>query len=117
MLSREILVAEPFRWKAGTREKGQWWEKIACALNEIQVITFQVDQRGVRDRYGKLEKQFKKKMAQEERPSGIAPEFTELDEAIETIAEKIENVRDELLKWEECRKNNVEKERETAECR
>jgi len=34
LLWLEILIEEPFRFKAGTREKRQVWDKIANNLNE-----------------------------------------------------------------------------------
>ena len=33
LLCREILLEEPFRFKAGTRERGQVWDKIAHNIN------------------------------------------------------------------------------------
>ena len=72
LLCREILVEEPYKFKTGTRDRGQAWEKIANNLNQnnadCRVI---VNQRGVRDRYTILEKAFREKMAAEENASGI----------------------------------------------
>ena len=74
MLCREVLVTQPFQFKHGTRDRGQCWDKIASNLNLIEVPRFLVDQRGVRDRYTKLIKDFKRKRSFEERASGICPD-------------------------------------------
>ena len=74
-----------------------------------------VDQRSVSDHPMKLEKNHKRKMAAEERASGIDPEHTELDEAFQDIVERTEGAQDELAKGEERRESNAEKEKETAE--
>ena len=56
LLLREILVLRPF----GSRERGQAWDKIAATVNTLQQVRFSVDQRGVRERYAKLEKAYKR---------------------------------------------------------
>ena len=62
LLCREILIAEPYRYKAGTSERSQVWDKVAQALNSIEGIHFVVDQRAVREGYAKLERNYKRKM-------------------------------------------------------
>ena len=69
LLAREILVAKPFDYKFGSRERGQAWDKVAESLNLVQQIRFTVDQRGVRERYAKLERAYKKRLREEERAS------------------------------------------------
>ena len=96
MLCREILVIEPFNFKYGSRERGQAWEKIAQNLNQGLAPKFNVDQRAVRDHSLKLERIFKRKIAEEERASGISPESTELDMAMEEIVEKSKEVKEDL---------------------
>ena len=71
LLCREILVTEPYKFKAGTQERGQAWDKVARELNVIHGIRFVADQSAVRERYAKIERDFKRKMAAEERASGI----------------------------------------------
>ena len=65
-LCREVLVVQPFRFKHGTRDRGQSWDRIAKNLNKLGHPMFLVDQRGVRDRFYKLQKDFKCKRACEE---------------------------------------------------
>ena len=115
LLCREILVVEPYRFKAGTRERGQAWDKVASALNLVEGLRFVVDQRGVRERHAKLERNFTRKMVAEERASGISPDKTELDEAIESIMERREGAEEEIAQRAESTAVVMEKERETAE--
>ena len=84
LLCRDILVEEPYQFKMGTRERGHSWD-----LNKIGQPHFMVDQRAVRDHFLKLERSFKRKMAEEELASGISPtEPTELEQAIQDIIER-----------------------------
>ena len=109
LLCREILVTHPYQFKYGSRERGQCWEKIANALNLVESPKFVVDQRSVRDRFTKLERDFKRKIAFEERSSGIAPdEPSELDQALEKIVTQ-SAVADKRIS------KGVEKEKVTAE--
>ena len=114
ILCRETLVEGPFRYKAGTREKGQVWVKIANNLNKnCTGPRFSVNQRGVRDRFAVIERTYKRKMAAEERESGTNPEPTELHQAVESIIERSEGAQIEIEKVE--KKRQAEKEKEAAE--
>ena len=88
---------------------------MANALNAVEGLRFVVYQRGVRERYAKLERNFKRKMAAEERASGITHEKTELDDAIESIMERKEGGEEEIARRAESSTMMMEKERETAE--
>jgi len=111
-LCREMLVVQPFRFKHGTRDRGQSWDRIAKNLNKLDHPTFLVDQRGVRDRFCKLQKDFKRKRACEERASGICPD--EPDE-LEDITEMERGQQEQLAVGERNKRPLIEKERETAE--
>ena len=114
-LCREILVVEPYKYKVGSREKGQSWDRIATALNSLVEPRFSVDQRAIRERFATLEKYFKKKTASSEaRASGISPETSEFDEAMENILELIETANMEQSEEKESRKKREEQEKETA---
>ena len=90
-LCREIAFQNPFKFKFGSRERRQCWDSIADVLNDAEQPRFNVDQRGVRKRYSKQEKNFKKRMASDGRASGIiGDDISELDQAIETILGLIE---------------------------
>ena len=111
MLCREMLVIQPFRFKHGTRDRGRCWEKIAQNMSDIAHLNFIVDMRGVSDRFGKVEKNFKKKRASEERASGICPdEPDELDQALEEIVQLMNEEQ-----WDNGeRRKEIEKEKEIA---
>jgi len=81
----------------------------------VEGLRFVVDQRGVRERYAKLERNFKRKIAAKERASGISPDKTVLDEAIENIMERREGAEEEIAQRAESTAVVMEKERETAE--
>ena len=115
MLAREILVARPFAFKFGSRERGQAWDKVAEALNSVQQLRFNVDQRGVRGRYDKLKKAHQKRVREEERASGISPEMNELDEAIESITELSEIAEKKIMEVQSAKNKRFETEKETAE--
>ena len=115
LLCREILVLQPFQFKFGSRKKGQCWDKIAKNLNVIERPNFIVDQRGVRERYAKIERNYKRKMANEERASGISPESTELDDAVESIIGLSDAAEGELNKIESKKYAEKQREQQTAE--
>ena len=88
------------------------YSRIADKLKEAEQPKFNVDQRGVRERYSKLEKSFKKRMAMEERASSITGEdVTELDQAIETILSLIEAAEHESVKNVKKKKGSLRKKR------
>ena len=115
LLIREILVFRPFTFKFGSRARGQAWDKIADTSNTVQQVRFSVDQRGVRERYAKLEKAYKKKMREEHQASGISPEFTELDQGLETIIEMTESAQIEISETQESKQKQLTRNKETAE--
>ena len=108
LLCREILVVEPYRLKLGTRECGNYWDKVASNFNKVGNPRFWVDQRAVRDRFLKLKRGFKRKMVEEERASGISPpEPKEVEIAIREIIEREEEAQNAMARGEQ---SAVEKE-------
>ena len=71
LLIREILTVDPFQYEQSTVNRGQTWTQIADILNSIASPQFRVSQRSVRERFTTLEKNFTKRMANEEKASGI----------------------------------------------
>ena len=59
MLGREIML-ELWKYKAGTRERGQCLDRIAESLNHLKKPPFSVSQKSVRDRLRILERDFKR---------------------------------------------------------
>ena len=87
-LCQEILVLEPFKYKKGSISKGQIWETIANNLNGLTLPRFKVSKRAVRERYTLLSEKFKAKMRDEEQASGVETDSSEVEKALEEIAEK-----------------------------
>ena len=61
MLGREIMLFELWKYKAGSRERGQCLDRIAESLNHLERPSFSVSQKSVRDRLKILERDFKKR--------------------------------------------------------
>ena len=126
LLLKEIIVSEPYRYKASTRERGKIWDEITERLNANEAFRNRLGQkRAVRDRYALLAKKYKQKMMEEERASGISPEMAEADKLLEQIIErfkesdtetsdtKAESKDNDRRKAEEMRKMSMEKLGET----
>ena len=87
-LCQEILVLEPFKTKKGSIARGQIWDKIANNLNNLEHPQFRVTKRSVRERYTLLSDKFRAKMRDEEKASGIDTDLSDVEKALEEIAEK-----------------------------
>ena len=109
-------MVQPFKFKHGSRNRGQSWNRIAKNLNKLGHPVFLVDQRGVRHRFCKLQKDYKRKKACEERANGICPdEPDELEQALEDITEMEQGQQEQLAVGERDNRLVIDKERETAE--
>ena len=125
LLLEEIVVSEPYQYKSSTRERGKIWEDITERLNANDAFKNQLgNKRAIRDRYTLLAKKFKKRMAEEERASGVSPEMSEQDKLLEQIIERFKesdreadenaqqgdkNKENDRKKVEEMRKRSMEK--------
>ena len=79
------MLLQPWLHKKGTSERGDDWEKLPVSIPRPQ---FRVTQRSVRDHYSTMEKRRRKKVREEDRASGIAPEEDkELDQLLDEIIE------------------------------
>ena len=114
-LLREMLLFEPWNCKHGSKERGQCWDRISEALNQIEKPKFKVTQRAVQDRYSVLEKAFKSKRNEEEKSSSISPKEKEVDVAIGDILERFEESRKQQKKENEKKKKNQDNEIAKAE--
>ena len=81
MVAQEILLCEPFKYRAGSRERGSVWSQIVTNLNTHPGFT--ASQRAVRDRFSILEIKAKKRKREIENGTGTSPEDSELDLALE----------------------------------
>ena len=115
MLGREIMLFELWKYKAGSRERGQCLDRIAESLNHLERPSFSVSQKSVRDRLKILERDYKKKERSEKNASGISPERTEGDQIMEDYLEQKEDQERESEKASEESRDKVAKEKATAE--
>ena len=84
-LCQAILVLEPFKAKKGSIARDQIWDKIA---NNLEHPQFRVTKRSVRERYTLLSEKFRAKMRDEEKASGVDTDLSDVEKALEDIAEK-----------------------------
>ena len=104
LLLREILAVEPYTFKPKSKERGNAWTLIANTLNTLKDPMFNVNQRSVRDRYKVLETRFNEKEREEAKASGISPEESEIDQAMQEIIEKMNEAEQSYHKISEEKK-------------
>ena len=113
-----MLTVEPYKCKNRSRESGQAWDLIAANLNSVHAPRFRVSQKSVRDRARILLKNFKLKIREEEKASGIeVEELSELDLALEEIIEKEKAANAQLDLEESVRKNELQDKANAEEMR
>ena len=107
-LMKEVLDANPFKYKEGTVNRGKCWEQIADKLTSIKKS---LTNRSVRERYCLLKRKFQIRMRTEEKQSGMEADFSELDGLIQDVIEfeKFQNDEKEKVGKE------VEKKHKQAE--
>ena len=97
LLCREILLCEPYKFKARTKERGNVWKIIANNLNIMAGENFAVDQRAVRERFTLIAEKFEKKIKEQEKASGIAPpELSKLEQALEEIISRMKEAQHQV---------------------
>ena len=83
LLIKEMFTERPWEYPSGCSQRGLAWGNIANVLNLLD--GFSVNQRSVRDRYNHLISKYKQKRNKEEKASGINPDHTEMDDALEEL--------------------------------
>ena len=80
LLAREMLTVESYKCKNISHESGHAWDLIAANVKSVHAPLFRVSQKSVRDRARILLKNFKLKIREEEKASGIdVEELSELE--------------------------------------
>ena len=110
-----MLPFEPWNYEHGSKERGQCWDRISEALNQIGEPKFKVMQRAEQDRYSVLEKTFKSKHNEEEKASCISPEEKEVGVPIGDILERFEENRKQQKEENEKKKEDQDNEIAKAE--
>jgi hypothetical protein len=116
-LLTEVISIEPYRWKHGSRERGDAFRNIAVNLTEIPNSGFpaSLNQRSVRTRFFELVEAFKKQETQEARATGIDTEFDEKTQLLTDIHSRMVEYENGFLQESKLKKDKVEKEKATAE--
>ena len=95
LLCREVLSINPYSAKRNCNERSRLLERISANFNSTSGVHFSITKRSVRDHTSVLIKKYKKKIKDEEKASGINPQPTELDQALEEILETEEVAENE----------------------
>ena len=104
----EMYLHEPWKYKKGSKERGNVWDMISESLNSNDHPKFAVCLKSVRDHYNHLEKEQKRKIREEEKASGIAPEHSAFDDSMEDIIERFKA-------WDEEDQRQVAASKEKAD--
>ena len=116
MLCCKILVMNPFTGtKKGTVARGTKWEQVAENLNKVELVHFKVDKRSVRDRYNHLANILRKKLSDEIKESGIDPEMTDIEHALEELIEIEDAAKTDQGVVNEQKNREINQDRENAE--
>ena len=117
VLCREILLMEPYKFKVRSRDRRKIWKDIAEHLNSssTEELFFRVDMRAVRERPDVLIKNFQNKLKEQTKASGINPVPTELDNALESIIERMHVCEEEILQAEKETETTDVQDKTTAE--
>ena len=84
----ELLSWELWKYRSGTRERGNCCEEICKILNNIKEPQFCVSQKSLRDQLKILERDCKARKGEAERGSGISPEYREINQIMEDYLER-----------------------------
>ena len=106
---------KPYQYKSGSPQSGNAWTDIASDLCAVKEITFNVNQKSVRDRYRLLIEKHKKKMRAQEGVSGSSAVETELDQLLQNIMEESQEASENYDKQTKEKQEKDLKQRKDAE--
>ena len=89
----EVISTEPYRWRHGSRERGDAFRRVAESLKLIPNSGFPISlsQRGVRTRFFELLDAFKKQESIEARATGIDAEYDEKSQLLTDIHSRMKD--------------------------
>ena len=114
----ELLLFEPWNHKYGSKERGNYWERISESLYQLRDISFKVTQRSVQDHGHTFEKTCKKQKREEDRQSGINPEEREVDFALTDITERFQeaqNIHQDASEKQKKKQSKTQQKQKTCE--
>ena len=106
------MLFELWKYKAGSRERGQCLDRIAESLNHLESHPL-VSQKSVRDRLKILGRDLKKERS-EKNASGVCAENTELDQIMEDYLQQKEDRERDPEKASEESRDKAAKDKATA---
>ena len=117
LLLREVLLLELYQYKPRSRERGNSWKIISDHLNAVSNddVYFKVDARAVRERFDLLVAQYLCKQKDEEKASGINPEPSSVDIALESVLERIKICEEEQNQNDKENNDKTAQDRKNAE--
>ena len=112
-----MISTEPYRWRHGSRERGEAFRRVAETLKLIPNSAFPIslNQRGVRTRFFELLDSFKKQESTEARATGIDAEFDEKTQLLTDIHNRMKDFELGFVQEIEKKQEQQEKEKATAE--
>ena len=115
LLLKEVLSLEPYRFKKGSKERGEIWNQLASNLNGIPDSGLNTTQRGVRTQYDKLIEDFVQKEREEKKATGIDADYDELDQLLNDTYERASDAAADLAKQAEEKEKAACDEKQQAE--
>lgn len=110
-----MLSLEPYRFKKGSKERGEIWNQLASNLNGIPDSGLNTTQRGVRTQYDKLIEDFVQKEREEKKATGIDADYDELDQLLNDTYERASDAAADLAKQAEEKEKAACDEKQQAE--
>ena len=90
---REMVTSDIFYYEKGSPDRGRIWEGIKQRLNSVEQPKFVLrDKRAVRDCWNLFQSKFRRRIADEEKASGIDVEMSERYMLIEELGSKEESL-------------------------
>ena len=111
----KYYYSSPLDINKGLKKGGNAWKHISENLNQIRSEQFKVDQRAVRERFGVLKAHTEAKNREELIASGIAPECTPVEQAVEDILEQMKECEKHFEEEENTKNGKSENEKRAAE--
>ena len=115
VFGRELLSWELWKYRAGTRERGNCLEEMCKILNSIKEPQFNVSQKSLRDRLKILERDSKARKREAERGSGICPEYREIDQIMEDFLDRRDDEEAKQTKQSAEDRNKEDQDKATGE--
>lgn len=89
VLLKEVILYEPYQFKCRTKESGNAWKAISESLSRFHPVFINIDSRACREWFTLLKTRRENELKLEEKASGISPDETEKNRALDEIIERV----------------------------